>query len=84
MPWCPKNYLGAKAEQSWAGLENAKPPLDIHIEFEIFKIGPKTTKLAQMGTCGLCPGILGNARACLVGHLGRKLLSQAQSSKVQA
>ena len=39
------------------------------------------TKLAQMGTY---PGILGNARACLVGHLGRKMLSQAQSSKVQA
>ena len=31
---------------------------------------------------GTCPGILGNARACLVGHLGRKCsvnLSQAKS-----
>ena len=32
---------------------------------------------------GICPGIPGNARACLVGHLGRKMLSQAQSSSVK-
>ena len=29
---------------------------------------------------GTCPGILGNARACLVGHLGRKMLSQAKTN----
>ena len=28
---------------------------------------------------GTCPGTLGNARACLVGHLCRKMLSQAKS-----
>ena len=33
---------------------------------------------------GTCPGTLGNARACLVGHLSRKMLSQPQSSKGKA
>ena len=28
------------SEQSWAVSENSKLPFDIHIEFEIFKIGP--------------------------------------------
>ena len=33
---------------------------------------------------GYLQGILGIARAWLVGYLGRKMLSQAQSSKVKA
>ena len=45
-------------------------------EFWVLGFGPKPAMSS--------PGILGNARACLVGHLGRKMLSQAQSSKVQA